>query len=126
MAPPRITIAAQPRLCGLVIFLGDITAVALAAAIAIGGRYWLHGKIDFSLYAHMWPALLMFTGIYAIHGLYPGVPPRPVRGIRQLTLSSTLVFGMFTALLILSKEGDAFSRVGFLAAWLLTLCFVPL
>ena len=122
----RVSVAARPAMCGLVCFLGDLAALAAGVAIAIGGRYMFPGDLHLPLYVRMAPALLIFAGVYALHGLYPGITLSPVREIRQLTLSTTLVFAMFTALLFLSKQAEEFSRAVFLVAWLLTLFLVPL
>lgn len=113
-------------MCGLVIVLGDLCAVAAAMTIAVLGRYLLHGVFQLGLYGRLAPVLLVFVAVYALHGLYPGITYSPVREIRQLTLSTTLVFAMFTALLFLFKEGDTYSRGAFIAAWVLALFIVPL
>ena len=126
LSMPTVSVASRPGMCGVLCFLGDLFAISSAAAIAIAGRYLFHGNQHLSLYARMSPALLVFASVYAFHGLYPGITLSPVREIRQLTLSTTLVFAMFTALLFLSKQAGEFSRVAFLVAWLLTLFLVPL
>jgi Undecaprenyl-phosphate galactose phosphotransferase WbaP len=123
---PRVNVTARPAMCGLFCFLGDLAAIMCAAAIAVGARYFSHDDIHLSLYIRMAPAVLIFAGVYAFQGLYPGITLSPVREIRQLTLSTTLVFAIFTALLFLAKQAGEFSRIAFLVAWVLTLFFVPL
>ena len=94
--------------------------------LAVSVRYLLNGDYDLLTYAKLAPVLFMFAAVYAIHGLYPGITFSPVRELRQLTISTTLVFVMITALLFLFKEGDQYSRAALVGAWFLALFMVPL
>ncbi len=125
LAYPR-PLATWPGMCGLFMLGGDLFAVAVSIAIAVLGRYLLNGDFELSLYLRTVPILAVFAAVYALNGLYPGITLNPVREIRLLTLATSIVFVMFTALLFFVKEGPEYSRAAFLAAWLLTLLLVPL
>lgn len=117
---------AWPGMCGLFMLAGDLSAVAVSMTIAVLGRYLLNGDFDLSSYWRTAPVLTIFIAAYALNGLYPGIMLSPVREIRLLTLATTIVFIIFTALLFLVKEGPEYSRAAFLVAWVLTVFLVPL
>ena len=113
-------------LCGVVILLGDILALVLAIGLAILGRATFGGDFDAFHYLRLAPIIALFIAVYALSGLYPGVTFNPVAELRQLSVSTTLVFVVISTLLFLLKSGPAYSRVVFLAGWIAALFSVPL
>lgn len=113
-------------LCGFVILLGDIMALALAMGLAVLGRAALGGDFDALHYLRLTPIIALFIAVYALSSLYPGVTFNPVAELRQLSVSTTLVFVVISALLFLLKSGPEYSRQVFLAGWIGALFSVPL
>ena len=122
---PLVRIA-RPGLCGLAIVVGDLAALSLAMTAAVLGRLLLGGDFELSLYSRLLPLLLLFSGVYALYGLYPGVTYSAVREIRELSFATTLVFIILGSLTFLFKEGPAFSRLAFICGWALAIFLVPL
>jgi len=104
----------------------DLAALALAGFL--GSIMWrsFFNLTAPPLYIRFWPALLLFVGMFAADGLYPGVGVGPVELLRKLVRGATIIYLILTAAIFLTKGSDTQSRGGFFASWVLSLIFLPL
>ncbi len=108
-------------------FIGvDVLSLFLAAGLSVGGRWLFAGQYHPSLYLNWLPLLGFFPLAYGIVGLYPGVGISPVDELRWLSLMTTLVYTVLGSGIFLFREGETYSRLVFLMAWLLSLLLVPI
>ncbi len=116
---------ARPWLCCAVLLLGDVAAVAFAAAVSI--LFWPHFSAGLSseLYLSLWPVMFLFPLAYAASGLYPGFGRNPAEELRLLTVATCVVYPALAVTVFLLKDASTFSRGVFVIAWLQTLAFVP-
>jgi len=116
---------ARPWLCSAVLLLGDLAAVAFAAAVSI--LIWPHFSAGLSseLYLRLWPVLFLFPLAYAATGLYPGFGRNPAEELRLLTVATCVVYPALAVTVFLLKDASTYSRGVFVGAWLQTLFFVP-
>jgi len=104
---------------------GDVLGLAVAIAVSVWGRFIFDGQYHPSLYLTWLPLLALFPISYAIIGLYPGVGISPVDELRCLSLMTTLVYTVLGSVIFLVREGETYSRLVFVIAWMLSLLIVP-
>jgi Undecaprenyl-phosphate galactose phosphotransferase WbaP len=115
----------QPGRCGLVMLCGDLAAVTVSILLATGIRAALGPGTDLAPPWQTLPVVGLFTTVYALFGLYPGVAMNAVTEMRKLVSATTLVFVLLATGLFLLKEGNTYSRLVFVLAWVLALVLVP-
>jgi len=118
--------SARPRLCCILLLLGDVAAVGFGAAISV--LIWPHFSIGLNseLYLSLWPLFFLFPLAYTAFGLYPGFGRNPAEELRLLTVTTCLVYLALAVTVFLLKEASTFSRGVFVIAWMQTLAFVPM
>lgn len=105
---------------------GDVVSLGLAVTLSVWGRWIFDGQYYPSLYLTWLPLLVFFPLAYAIVGLYPGVGMSPVDELRWLSLMTTLVYALLGSVIFLVREGETYSRLVFLIAWVLSLLMIPI
>lgn len=112
-------------LMSLLFLGGDVLSLALAVSLSVWGRWIFDGQYHPSLYLSWLPLFGFFPLSYAIVGLYPGVGMSPVDELRWLSLMTTLVYTVLGSVIFLIREGETYSRLVFLIAWMLSLLIIP-
>lgn len=126
------SVRARPLASGSVIMLADLVSLTLAIAISVvlrdvfQGAYQLQGSYHMSTYWRLWPVLGLFFSIYGLFGLYPGVMVGVVDELRRTAAATTAVFLVLAALTFVLRVGPIYSRLVFVAAWLISLALIPL
>lgn len=108
--------------------LAVVDILALAAATVLAFSLWaapVHGQ-PLQLYSRLWPLLGLFALIYWRKGLYPGFGLGGVEILRRLSLATSLVFLVLTALDFVLKLPRVYSRMTILLLWGFALVLVPL
>ena len=126
LATRFLAVTTRPALTASLLLFGDLTALLVSGALAVGLRHLLDGGFNPVVYIPLWPVAGLFVLVYALVGLYPGVGLAPAEELRRLTLATTLVYLVLGAGTFLFKEGDAYSRAVFLGAWAFSVVLVPL
>ena len=109
-----------------VLLVTDLSA--LMGAILIGYGLWAGPVLGqpFSLYAELYPLLILFPLGYAGAGLYPGFGMGAVEILRRLSCCTSFAFLILAAASFVMKLPDQYSRMMFVVAWGCSLCLVPL
>ena len=115
---------ASPWVTAVVTLAADSLAVALAGCLAV--EFWslVNRSVHAESYVQLWPATFVFLAAYAMLGLYPGVGLSPVEELRQSVMSTSLVYLVGSASIVLTRD-TGFSRGVFLGGWALSVVFVP-
>lgn len=111
---------------GLLLMLVDLVALGSAW----GAAYWIWGwgllRQDPHIYVGVAPVLGLFLLSYLQAGLYPGFGIGSVELLRRITLRTSLVFVLITAVTYWLKLPHQYSRVTVVLAWLGALVTLPL
>jgi Undecaprenyl-phosphate galactose phosphotransferase WbaP len=104
----------------------DLCGLVLAGLLAILLRGALDGKFQalrqFLNLAPLWIVVLAF---FAWRGLYPGVGLSPVEELRRLTVLTSVVFLLGTAVTFWIRTAEVYSRSVFGLAWIFSLILLP-
>ncbi len=109
---------------GTVLF-ADAFAFILAGTTAVLVRYLFHAKFMPGDWLNVAPAFLLFFGVFAFSGLYPGIGTSPTEEFRVIVKACTVSVLLLTVVTFFSREGLALSRIVIALAWVLTIVFVP-
>jgi Undecaprenyl-phosphate galactose phosphotransferase WbaP len=115
---PHYMIAALVAVDGLCLTLAGYTSVSV--------RLWLNGQFHPHLYWQLWPLVGVFLLAYALSGLYPGKAISPVEELRQLVITTSLLYLSLGSAIFLFREMTLYSRAAFLMAWCLSLVLLLL
>jgi Undecaprenyl-phosphate galactose phosphotransferase WbaP len=115
-----------PALTTLLLGLSDQIALSMAILASAALRHHFEGQFDLRIYLDLWPVLALFTIVYFLCGLYPGVVFNWVTEIKQVAAATTVVYLILAALIYMFRVPEAYSRLVFLMAWAMSLGFVPL
>lgn len=109
-------------------WLGFSDAICLFAAglLAVGLRMLMGNLVDPPFYWSLMPLVIVFLAIYFWKGLYPGVGMSSVEELRRLTVSTSMVFLLVTAVAFWVRSAEYYSRLIFAFAWILSLIMLPL
>ncbi len=118
--------SARPWLATIVLLLGDLSALCLAASASLLTWHRVDARLSAEAYLRLWPVLLLFPFAYAAFGLYPGFGRNPVEEFRKLSATTSLVYPALAVTIFLLKDAATYSRGVFLIAWVQTLILVPL
>lgn len=112
---------------GLTLLFSDILAISLALLLAIAIRYWIALPIHISYlrYLQLYPLLFVFVGIYYIRHLYAAVGMSPINELKNISISTTLVFFLLATFSFLGQMSLNYSRLIFMMAFVFTLVLVP-
>ncbi|NET48545.1 MAG: undecaprenyl-phosphate galactose phosphotransferase WbaP, partial [Merismopedia sp. SIO2A8] len=104
----------------------DLAGLVLSGVVAVYAGLFLDRTdlVEPSLYWQFWPILGLFILAYATVGLYPGVATSPVDELRLISVSTSLVYLALQSITFFFREGEVFSRVVFILAWVLSLILV--
>jgi Undecaprenyl-phosphate galactose phosphotransferase WbaP len=124
--PLLIRKACRPELSAILYILSDIAALALAWSVSVGGRRALGGNFHLTWYARLWPMIAVCLVTYGVRSLYPPRGISPVEEFRRLTVATSLVYTSLIVFTFLEHQTEAYSRLVFLIAWLLSALLLPL
>ncbi len=99
------------------LFVAGILAALIGAAL--GG-----GLKDQNYYLRMVPIVVFFIIVYAGRGLYPSVGVSPVEELKRLTVSTSFVFLVITAMTFWIRNAESYSRLMIAFSWLFALIFI--
>jgi len=118
--------AARPWLCGALLLLGDLAAVAFGAVVSI--LIWPRFSTGLSseLYLRLWPVLTLFPLAYGAAGLYPSFGRNAAEELRRVTMATCMVYPALAVTMFLLKDAPTYSRGVFVMVWMQTLVLVPL
>ncbi|MGK7890101.1 MAG: undecaprenyl-phosphate galactose phosphotransferase WbaP [Leptolyngbyaceae cyanobacterium] len=104
----------------------DVLGLVLSSIMAVYVGLFVDQTdlVEPMLYWQLWPILGLFIFAYATVGLYPGVAISPVDELRLISISTSLVFLALQSIIFFFREGEIFSRVVFVLAWVLSLVLV--
>jgi Undecaprenyl-phosphate galactose phosphotransferase WbaP len=108
------------------IVLADLLAFSAAGVFAVLIRYLFHAEFSPLDWVSFVPAILIFLGVFAWVGLYPGVSISPIDEFRLILRSSSIGFLLLIGATVFLRHGLLASRIVFVLAWALTMVFVPL
>ena len=108
------------------LILSDFCALLVALFAGFSIRLFSGGFLPFDLYLNLAPSLLLFLGLYAALGLYPGILRPPNEELKRLTLGTSLGFLFMSFIIFLVQQGSFYSRFIVLFGWLFALVAVPL
>ncbi len=95
----------------------DFLALSLVYWIAVLGRCALNAKFELSFCLQLFPAILVFIGIFLGQDLYPGLLLHPAEELRRVFRSITTVFLLIACTAFLWRNEDSYSRSVFLITW---------
>ena len=94
----------------------DFLALSLSGSAAVLVRYVLNGKFVPAEYLPFAPGLLLFFGVFAAMGLYPGIGVNPVSEFRRIVVGTGISYLLIIAATFFAKESVLYSRIIFLFA----------
>lgn len=107
-----------------VLLCADLCTLYLASLVAYVVRLLL-GPIDFHLYKELFSLLLLGPVFYCAFGTYQSIALPPHREVKQLFLSTSLIFLIILAVVFVTKS-DVYSRLVLVGAWAISIAAVPL
>ena len=119
-------IQSRPALMIGCLVLSDAFALLLAVGFSVLVKSLFVAGTDFSAYFRLWPFLFVFLIVYALHGLYSGVPLGAPEELRRATLSSGLVFLFGAAATVTLRHASTYLTYTLLLALLTSVVLVPL
>jgi len=110
----------------IVLLLADTCGLLLAGLAGLSLRMVLSELVNPPFYWNLIALIPIFLLVFALRGLYPAVGLSPVEEMRRLTLSTSIVFLVFTAFTFWIRIAEYFSRllVGF--SWVFALVTIPM
>ncbi len=115
----------RPLLAALAYVLSDLLVLTLAWTLAVVLRSAFHADFTPVWYLRLWPVLAICIATYATRGLYPDTGMSPVKEFQELTISTSMVFSSLIVFTFLVHTAEAYSRLVFLWAWVLTIVCLP-
>lgn len=103
----------------------DVSAMLLAATLAVCIRLVFHGQFVVWEYARVSVIYFLFPVVFAIAGLYPGIAVNPIEEVPRLSQATTTGYLLLIGTTFFTKHSAAYSRLVFLFAWILSLVMVP-
>ena len=82
----------------LLLLLADSLGLMIAGVAAVGLRMLIGELVNPPFYWTLTPLILIFLGVFALRGLYPAVGLSPVEELRRLTITTSAVFLILTAM----------------------------
>jgi Undecaprenyl-phosphate galactose phosphotransferase WbaP len=111
---------ARPGLSTAALIIFDLAILAFAWVIAVLGRQAFGADYPVTLYFRLWPALFLFTAVFALRRLYPADAMSPVEEFRRITTSTAIVFANLIVSSFTAKHADSYSRIVVAGAWILS------
>jgi Undecaprenyl-phosphate galactose phosphotransferase WbaP len=94
-------------------------ALSIAYWLSVIGRYLIRPEYHLSLYLEISPVIILFSVVFWLQGLYPGLLIHPAEEIRRIFTGFNIVALTLAANAFLWKTGPQFSRFNLLAVWIL-------
>ena len=107
-AGPANFARSRPALMTSCLVASDSIALLGAVSISIALKYVFVPDLEFAAYLRLWPFLFVFLVVYALNGLYSGVPLGAPEELRRATLSSGLVFLFGAAATVSLRHASTF------------------
>lgn len=105
-----------------------VTADAIALWVATHASVlistWLDSGLQVTVQDKFLALLGLFVLTYAGVGLYPGVAVSPVDELRRICVSTTLIYLVLGAALLVRREDNGYSLGLFIGAWILSILLV--
>ena len=114
----RATVAHSPS-ASVFLMLSDFAGLAVVFWLVIWSKYTLNPNLDLKFYLEVFPAVLIFLGVFFSQGLYPALLLHPAEEMRRVFHSVTAVFLVLVSTTFLRKSGADYSRYVFLLTWAL-------
>ncbi len=115
----------SPWLRQVAVLIGDVAALSIALALALGIRWLIGGIFTFEQYVALWPLPLLVVGLFASFKLYADLPPSASEELRRICHGLTLGFVLLGTVTFLLRSGTLYSRSALIGAWALALVLVP-
>ncbi|WP_432798547.1 undecaprenyl-phosphate galactose phosphotransferase WbaP [Poriferisphaera sp. WC338] len=116
---------ARPLAVYILLFISDIVALSSVFFASVLARDYFNGGYNPSIYWPLLPLVLVFILAYICARLYPGIPLSPANELRNLTITTTLVYFSLAAAIFLFREATTYSRAVIFISWMLSLLSVP-
>jgi len=114
----KSTVAYTPN-ASVCLMLSDLVALAVLFWLVVWSKFTLNSDLDLKFYLEMFPAVLIFLGVFFSQGLYPALLLHPAEEMRRVFHSITAVLLVLVSTTFLLKNGAEYSRYIFLVAWAL-------
>ena len=109
-----------------VLFLSDCAALLACCVVAFVLRFLAPGSaMPLALYLNTLPWMLVFPLLYFTLGLYPGTFLRRTEELKLLSIATSVGFLCIVFITFAAKEGQNYSRITLVLAWMLSLAAVP-
>jgi len=99
--------------------LSDLAGLATVFWLVVWSKYMSNSNLDLKFYLEVFPAVLIFLGVFFSQGLYPALLLHPAEEMRRVCHSVTAVFLVLVSTTFLWKSGAEYSRYVFLLTWAL-------
>jgi Undecaprenyl-phosphate galactose phosphotransferase WbaP len=114
----RVTTAHYPS-ASLCLLLSDFISLSLVFWLVVCSKYMVNPDLNLKFYLEVFPAVLIFLGVFFSQGLYPALLLHPAEEMRRVFHSVTAVLLVLVSTTFLRKSGAEYSRYVFLAGWIL-------
>jgi Undecaprenyl-phosphate galactose phosphotransferase WbaP len=104
----------------------DLFAFSAAGVLTLLIRFVLHADFSPAEFLGFVPAILIFFGVFAWVGLYPGISISPIDEFRLVLRSSSIGFLLLIAVTFFLRHGLLVSRLMFMLDWAMVTALVPL
>jgi Undecaprenyl-phosphate galactose phosphotransferase WbaP len=98
------------------IIIVDLLALSISIGITIMIRQRLGGEFVLVEYTRLWPMLGVFLILFALSGLYPGVPINPISELQKVAGAVAIVFMIMGVVIFMTHSAAVWSRALFLVA----------
>jgi Undecaprenyl-phosphate galactose phosphotransferase WbaP len=106
--------------------IADLAALLLTALLSEGLCYLFFGRFAFTNYLRFAPCVVIFYAVFALAGLYPGLPVNPIDEFRLSLRAVGLSFLIITGGTFLMGNSPLLCLILVTFAWLLASVLVPL
>ena len=114
----RSTTAHSPT-ASFCLLLSDLVSLSIVFWLVVWSKYTFNPDLSLRFYLEMFPAVVLFLGVFFSQGLYPALLLHPAEEMRRVSHCITAVFLVLICATFLRKSGSAYSRYVFLVAWLI-------
>jgi Undecaprenyl-phosphate galactose phosphotransferase WbaP len=110
---------AHSHTASLCLLLSDFIALASVFWMVVWSKHAFNPDLSLKFYLEMFPAVVLFLGVFLSQGLYPALLVHPAEEMRRVSHSITAVFLVLISATFLRKTGAEYSRYVFLVAFVI-------
>ena len=123
LSPPNVatlsrSAAAHSPSASACLMVSDFLGLAAVFWLAVLSKATFNPDLNLKSYLEIFPAILVFLGMFFSQGLYPALLLHPAEEMRRIFHSITAVFLVMVSATFLMKSGSDYSRYIFFFAWL--------